>query len=170
MQKFRISLLLTILMCVFSGISFAHEDVDNAPSCKYCNMDRGKFAHSRMIVEYDDGTTVATCSIHCLAIDLANNINKGPVAIMVGDYNTKQLIDAEKAFWVVGGKQNGVMTKQAKWAFIDKSAAEKFISEHGGAMVDFDQAMKAAYESMYEDTKMIRNKRKMMRMNKAAHK
>lgn len=36
---------------------------------------------------------------------------------MVGDYNTKRLIDAEKAVWVIGGGKQGVMTKRAKWAF-----------------------------------------------------
>ena len=33
----------------------------------------------------------------------------------------------------------------------------------------FDDAMKAAYEDMYSDTKMIRDKRKMMKMKKMEH-
>jgi len=56
------------------------------------------------------------------------------------------------------------MTRQAKWAFAKKEDAEKFIKESGGKPATFDEAMKAAYDDMYQDTKMIREKRKMMRM------
>jgi hypothetical protein len=116
-----------------------------------------------MIVEYDDGTTVGVCSLHCLAVDFSLNIDKTPRLLQVGDLNGKNLIDAGKAFWVIGGNKPGVMTRQAKWAFEKKEDAEKFITENGGSPATFDEAMKAAYESMYADTKMIREKRKMMR-------
>jgi len=154
------------------GAGDTQEDIQKEPACKYCGMDRGKFAHSRMLVIYDDGTEVGTCSIHCLAIDFALNIDKTPSSIKVGDFNTKKLIDAETAFWVIGGNKPGVMTKQAKWAFKNKEDAEKFIMLNGGALATFDDAMKAAYESMYADTKMIRDKRKkmkMMKMKKTGH-
>ncbi len=167
MKNIMMSFSMVVFFLVSAGLVMAHEDVTADPSCKYCGMDREKFAHSRMVVEYDDGTTVGTCSIHCLAIDLANNIDKTPTRLEVGDYNGKQLIDAELATWVIGGSKPGVMTKQAKWAFEKKEDAEKFIAEHGGTLATFDQAMKASYESMYEDTKMIREKRKMKRMKAA---
>ena len=53
--------------------------------------------------------------------------------------------------------------QEAKWAFKNKADAEKFIMLNGGTLATFDEAMKAAYESMYADTKMIRDKRKKMR-------
>jgi hypothetical protein len=55
----------------------------------------------------------------------------------------------------------GVMTKRAKWAFEKKDDAEKFISGNGGTLAAIDEAVKASYEDMYQDTKMIREKRKM---------
>lgn len=58
----------------------------------------------------------------------------------------------------------GVMTKRAKWAFEKKEDAEKFKAESGGELATFDQAIKAAYEDMYTDTKMIRERRKMRKM------
>jgi len=137
------------------------DDIQRFPACKYCGMDREQFAHSRMYVEYDDGTTVGTCSIHCFAIDLALNVGKTPKAIYVGDYNSKTLIDAEKAFWVIGGSKMGVMTHRAKWAFKMKEDAEKYIRENGGEAATFDMAMKSTYEDMYQDIKMIRERRKM---------
>jgi nitrous oxide reductase accessory protein NosL len=122
-----------------------------------------------MLVEYDDGTSVGFCSIHCAAVDLALNIDKTPKAVWVGDFNTRKLIDADKALWVVGGTKPGVMTKRAKWAFEAKADADRFIAENGGSPATFEDAMKIAFEDMYQDTKMIREKRKMMKKQAAGH-
>ncbi len=164
---------LVMALCLFTGmlvLAEAQEDIQKHPSCKYCGMNRQQFAHSRVFIEYDDASTVGTCSIHCAAVDLAINIDKMPKAIQVGDYNSKGLIDAEKASWVIGGSKMGVMTKRAKWAFEKKEEAEKFIKENGGETATFDVIMKAAYEDMYSDTKMIRERRKMMKQKKMEHK
>jgi len=170
MKKVTVVFLATALF-VFTGAFFsaqAQEDIKKISSCKYCGMDRAKFGHSRMLVTYDDGSQLGTCSIHCLAVDLALNIDKTPKTIEVGDFNTKKLIDAEKAFWVVGGNKPGVMTKRGKWAFENKADAEAFIKAEGGKTATFDDAMKATYEDMNEDTKMIRERRKMRRMHKGS--
>ena len=167
MKKGILSILFIACVLSIGGVAFGgsdiQADIQKDPSCKYCGMDRAKFAHSRMVVEYDDGTSLGTCSIHCMAIELALNIDKTPRSMQVGDFNSKKLIDAEKAFWVIGGNKPGVMTKQAKWAFENKTDAEKFIVENGGSLSTFDEAMKATYEGMYADSKMIREKRKMMK-------
>lgn len=154
------------LLCCFSfiGVATAEEDLKEFPVCKYCGMDRSKFAHSRVLLDYDNGTKEGMCSLHCTAIDLSLNIDKTPNSIMVGDFNSHKLIDAEKGFWVIGGSKPGVMTKNPKWAFENKEDAEAFIKANGGDLATFDQAVKASYEDMYTDTKMIREKRKMMKM------
>lgn len=164
----RKGLMIIAILSVFGlmvGTVFAQtaDDIQKFPSCKYCGMDRQQFAHSRMFVEYDDGSGIGTCSIHCMAVDFAVNIDKAPKVIQVGDFNTKKLIDAETAFWVIGGNKPGVMTKRAKWAFEKKQDADKFIQENGGTAGSFEDAMKATYEDMYADTKMIREKRAMKR-------
>lgn len=169
MKKGILSAMLFVILLVVAGMVSAQEDVKQSPSCKYCGMDRAQYAHSRMLVTYNDGSKLGTCSLHCLATDLAINIDKTPVSIEVGDYASKELIDAEKAFWVIGGNKPGVMTKEAKWAFAKKEDAEKFIKENGGTLSTFDAAMKAAYESMYADTKMIREKRAMKKMQGMGH-
>lgn len=169
MKKFVILCTLLVLCAVAAlplpAPSFAlHHDADITAdkSCKYCGMNREKFAHSRMLIEFEDGTRVATCSLHCAAVDLANTIDKTPQAIKVADHGTKQLIDAEKAIWVIGGSKQGVMTRNAKWAFASKDRAESFIKENGGKLATFDEAIRSAYEDMYADTKMIRDRRKQM--------
>jgi nitrous oxide reductase accessory protein NosL len=143
---------------------FAQEDTQKHKSCGYCGMNRGEYAHSRMLITYDDGTEVGTCSIHCAATDLSIYLDKTPKIIYVGDYNTKKLIDAEKAVWVIGGGKPGVMSRRAKWAFEKETDARDFIKTNGGNLATFDDAMKAAYEDMYADTKMIRERRKMKKM------
>lgn len=152
----------TVTICLLIAVSLvaiASDTIEAPEDCKYCGMDRTKFAHSRMLVTYGDGSTAGTCSLHCTAVELANNIDKNPTAIKVGDFNSKQLVDAETAFWVIGGSRMGVMTSRAKWAFSEKSAAETFIKANQGNLASFDDAIRTAYEDMYKDTKMIRDRR-----------
>ncbi len=168
---FLLTLIVTLslpVVCAASA-SDARADITAHKSCKYCGMDREKFAHSRMLIEYDDGSTVATCSLHCTAVDLANNIDKAPQTIKVADYAGKELIDAEQASWVILTGKPGVMTRNAKWAFAGKPGAESFMKEHGGKAATFDDALKASYEDMFNDTKMIRDKRRHMKMKQEGH-
>ena len=167
MKKMCVVNLVIAICFAFVGLAFAEQTKDDIPvhkACKYCGMDRGAYNFSRMLIEYDDGTIVAFCSIHCAAVDLANNIDKTPKVIQVGDFSGKQLIDAEKAFWVVGGSKPGVMSKRGKWAFEKKEDAENFMKTNQGKIASFEEAMKMAYEDMHEDTKAIRERRKMRRM------
>jgi copper chaperone NosL len=126
------------------------QDIKNHPKCKYCGMKRDSFAFSRMLIKYNNGPAVGTCSIHCSSIDLALKTNKIPEAILVGDFNTKKLIDAEKAVWVIGGKKAGVMSIRGKWAFEDRKEADAFVIENGGQISSFDDAMKATFEDIDE--------------------
>lgn len=144
-------------------------DIADIPSCGYCGMDREKFAHSRVYLSYADGTKAGVCSLHCAAIEMIVKLDKEALVTMVGDLNSKELINADKAYWVIGGDKMGVMTRRAKWAFAEKAAADQFIKEHGGVIATFEEALKASFEDMYEDVNMIRNKRKMKRMNKMQH-
>jgi len=167
MKKNRCVNLVIAVCFMFGGIAHAQQAKDDIAvhkSCGYCGMDRGTYDYSRMLIEYDEGTTVPTCSIHCAAVDLANKIDKTPKAIKVGDFTSKNLIDAEKAFWVVGGSKPGVMSKRGKWAFENKSDAENFIKVNQGSLASFEETMKMAYEDMYDDTRAIRERRKAKRM------
>lgn len=145
--------------------SLAQEDVKAAPSCTHCGMDREKFGFSRMVVEYEDGSKVGPCSIHCIAVELVTAIDRSPKAFWVGDLGTRKLLDAEQAVWVIGGAKPGVMSRRAKWAFETKAAAEAFVKEQGGTLATFEAALEAAYADMYQDNRMIREKRKAMRTN-----
>ena len=170
-MKWRTRVLVALSVCLLvlemgSGSLKAQDDLKIHPACGYCGMDRTQFAHCRVHIRYDDDSTAGACSLHCAALDMALNLDKGPLAIQVGDFNDKTLIDAEQAVWVIGGDKMGVMTQRAKWAFETRAAAEAFVQAHGGEIATFEEALSAAYGDMYQDTRMIREKRKAMRMKK----
>ena len=154
-----VGIFISVLM--FTSAAFANDE-----SCIHCGMNKAKFGHSWMIVEHDDGSLEGVCSVHCAAVDMALHTHMPVNKITVGDYNTKKQIDADTAFWVIGGDMMGVMTARAKWAFETKDEADAFIKSHGGRPAIFPEVMKSAFEDMYEDTLMIQKKRKMMKMKK----
>ena len=157
-----VCIVLSVFVVLFATMGIAGED-----ACFYCGMKKAMFGHSWMDIERMDGSVVGVCSVHCAAIDMALHIDQPPKNIHVGDFNSKKQIDAEKAYWIIGGDKMGVMTSRAKWAFENKASADNFMKEHGGRPAIFEEVMKAAFEDMYEDTLMIQKKRNMMRMKKA---
>ena len=159
---YKVAAVLVFLLVCSAGSALAQDQ-----SCQYCGMQKSKFEHSWMVLEHEEGSKAGLCSIHCAAINMALNIDKPVTKATVGDYNTKKQIDADKAYWVIGGNKMGVMTTRAKWAFETKDAADKFIAESGGRPATYEEAVKAAFEDMYEDTLMIQKKRKMMKMHKS---
>ena len=146
---------------ILTGVGNADEH-----ACIHCGMMKAKFGHSWVSIEHEDGTVEGVCSVHCAAVDMALHIDQPVKKITVGDYNSKKQIDADRAFWVIGGDKMGVMTARAKWAFETKEAADNFIKTHGGRPATFEEVMKASFEDMYEDVLMIQKKRKMMKMKK----
>jgi len=142
----RIILLVLSLAFVglFGSTVQAQDDIHNHRQCAECGMDRKAYGFSRMLVVYPEGKEVGVCSLHC-AVATMNRQKDQPVqALLVADRNTHELIPAEQAVWVLGGKKRGVMTRQAKWAFQEKSAAESFMNEYGGESASWMEALAAA--------------------------
>jgi copper chaperone NosL len=160
MKKLIVSLFAIIAAAVVPGAATAQEghvhthgeadaiqaqaDIKRFPDCVHCGMDRQKFAHSRMLVTYADGSAVGTCSLTCVVTEKKKNPGKKTSSVQVADYNAKKLLDAGKAVWVIGGKRPGVMTPVAKWAFETRKDADKFIKANGGKVAVFDEALKKA--------------------------
>jgi hypothetical protein len=135
-----------MLLSLFALAAFAEVDIDQHRDCKHCGMDRKAFGYSRMLVEYKDGRQVGTCSLHCVVTELNSSKGGGVISFKVADRNTRQLIDAERAVWVIGGKKRGVMTMRAKWAFAKNDAAQNFIDAYGGKIASWSEALAAARE------------------------
>jgi nitrous oxide reductase accessory protein NosL len=94
------------------------------------------------------------------------NTERKVTQVTVGDFITKEQIDADTACWVIGGNRMGVMTSRAKWAFENKDSAEKFIAGSGGRLVTYEEALKTAFEDMYEDRLTIQEKRRLFNLPK----
>ena len=139
------------------------DDIAKHPKCPYCGMDRKQFHHSRMVVHYGDDLADGTCSLHCAAHSLSLNIDRDPKAQWVGDNavvgELKPLVEVEKASFLVGSKLPGVMTARSKVAFGNAEAAKTAQGANGGEIVDFEQALLAAYTDMSADVSRIRRNR-----------
>lgn len=133
------------------------------PTCPYCGMNRTQWQHSRHLVHYDDDLVDGTCSIHCLAISLSLNIDRGPKAIYVADFGsdakTNPLVLVDEATYVVGSSLKGTMTMVSKMAFADKAKAEAVVAEQGGELMNFEEALELTYLGMATDAKHIRKRR-----------
>ena len=144
-------------------------DIAKYPTCPYCGMSRGQFHHARMLVHYSDDLPDGTCSLHCAAISLSINVDRGPKAIYVADVaapgEVKPLVEAEKVTFLVGSKLPGVMTKRSKVAYGSEDAGKAAQAAHGGELVNFDQALLAAHADMAQDVAMIRKMREERRKN-----
>ncbi len=122
-------------------------------------MDRTQFHHARHLVQYADDLVDGTCSIHCLAISLAINLDREPKAIYAPDNASpaavKPLVSVDQATYLIGGDLPGVMTQRGKTSYAS--------AEHGGELGDFGAALAASYADMAADTMMIRRKREERR-------
>jgi nitrous oxide reductase accessory protein NosL len=140
------------------------------PQCPYCGMDRTEYNHSRHLVQYDDDLVDGTCSIHCLAVSLLLNLDRGPKAIYAADYGStddiKPLVRVDSATYLIGSKLKGTMSAVSKLAFAQQAAAEAAKAAQGGKLASFDEALTQSYTNMAKDTMMIRKNRaeKMRKM------
>ncbi len=148
------------------------DELTKYPHCSYCGMDRTQWHHSRHLVHYDDDLADGTCSLHCLALSLSLNLDRGPKAIYAADFGAqgepKPLVNVDQASYLVGSRLRGTMTANSKMAFAEKSAAEAAMQAEGGRLAGFDDALRQAYADMADDTvrvrKMRMEKRKKMQM------
>jgi copper chaperone NosL len=144
-----------ILLSIAGTIALAqsNSDIEEHRDCRYCNMDRKAYGFSRMLVQYEDGTVVGVCSLHCALVDLDANPGRKVKALLVADRSNRNLLDVEKAVWVMGGKKSGVMTKRAKWAFESKEGAEAFIAKYEGKIVSWAEILAAAREDLAHEVR-----------------
>jgi len=144
MKSGVICLLALALLGIAVAVGMAGNDIDEIRSCSYCGMDRKAFGYSRMMIVYNNGSHVGVCSLHCAVTEMIENKGIKVKSLQVADRNSHALIDAEKAFWVVGGSKRGVMTQNPKWAFATSESAQTFVKSYGGKMTSWDDALQAA--------------------------
>jgi len=165
--------ILSILLLLFSlnAVAFqksaekSPEFLQKGPEkawCPVCGMSIKGFYKTSHATKLKDGSYRQYCSIRCLIND-PKTANQMLSLVLVVDADTEKLIDARKAYYVIGSKVPGTMTKVSKLAFENKESAEKFISKMGGKLASFDVAYQLAKKSMDKDIAMT-NKKKAKKM------
>lgn len=143
------------------------DELKKYPKCPYCAMDRTKFQQSRHLVHYEDDLVDGTCSLHCAAISLAINLDRGPKAIYGADFGAaediKPLVKVDGMTYLIGSKLPATMSKKSKVAFASADAAKAAQAEQGGELGSFEAALMETYKNLAEDTLAIRKKRAEMR-------
>ena len=119
------------------------QDGKNKQYCVICGMDLIKFYKTSYAATYN-GKEYQYCSLHCLSDHLGEGIElKNPKVV---DVTTLKLIPVLEAYYVVGSKKKGTMSKISKYAFSSLKAAEIFQSKYGGEIMDFYGALEKAKE------------------------
>ena len=148
-RRFGIISVLTLALVGMAVMNvLAQDDIDVHRSCASCGMDRKAYGYSRMLIQYEDGAMVGTCSLHCAVVELDKNRGRTVKSLLVADRDTRALIDVEHAIWVMGGGKRGVMSQLPTWAFQSKAGAEAFMKVNGGKMVTWAEALAAAREEL----------------------
>ena len=135
--------------------------------CPVCGMNLKMFYKTSHTSKLKDGTPRQYCSMRCLAVDNhEHNISLDDIQVV--DVDSGKLIDANKAFYVVGSNIKGTMAKVSKLAFATENEAKIFAKEHGGEVTDFKTAFAKANDSLEKDIAMVQMKKekKMYPMGK----
>lgn len=163
----RVFLSLSILLCGAAASDFTKaatvtpqlvQKGTQKEWCPVCGMSISGYYKTSHASKLHNGEDRQYCSMRCLAVDMQNN-EIHTDSIMVVDAASQKLIPAKSAFYVVGSDIRGTMTRVSKIAFADKETAEDFSIEHGGDIVDFDEALKTAQDSLEADMAMVQKKK-----------
>jgi len=111
--------------------------------CAICGMNLIKYYKTSHAAKLE-GKNIQYCSIHCLT----KHINEGAELEnpMVVDVKSLKFIPVTEAFYVVGSKIPGTMTKTSKYAFKSLADAKVFQKKYGGKILDFYSAWQIAKE------------------------
>jgi hypothetical protein len=106
--------------------------------CPRCGMDLIKYYKTNHSATHEN-TVYQYCSMHCLEDHLGDGVElKNPTVV---DVDSLKFIDATKAYYVVGSRVRGTMSKISKYAFLNKDKAQKFQAEYSGEIMDFYKAL-----------------------------
>jgi len=134
--------------------------------CPLCSMNLKMFWKTNQWLTFSDGKRTGYCSMHCAS----KVYEKRPTHIdqwEVADYDMKTLINAQRAYFLIGSDLPGTMTPVSKVAFASLNVAKSYQKGHGGDIGALDDALTRAIEGRGEDMALIKKKKaKMSAMGK----
>ncbi len=155
--KVTVAIMALVFVATYAFGYLTPKDLLQYPECLHCGMSRKVCAHTRMTVEYTDGTRRAECGLHCLLADLVEQPGRHPKRILAADYNDRKLADAQKSWWV--RYDNAVECRGSKimLAFRTERGADDFVVSFGGRKLDFDEALRLTYLDIEAERKIGAN-------------
>lgn len=117
------------------------QDSKDKKHCVRCGMNLVKFYKTSHSMKHD-GKNQQYCSIHCLQ----EHVNSGAKidTPKVVDVTSLKFIDVNRAYYVVGSKKRGTMSRISKYAFSNESDAKEFQSNFDGEIMNFEGALEKA--------------------------
>ena len=126
--------------------------------CPICGMNLKMFYKTSHIAQLPNGKKRQYCSIRCLAKDM-QEYDIDLKTIKVVDAKTQKIIQASSAYYVVGSRVFGTMSKISKLAFANKQDAKNFKKIYKGKIVSFQTALAMAKKSLADDIKYTLKKK-----------
>jgi nitrous oxide reductase accessory protein NosL len=121
---------------------------ENKNFCNTCGMNLTGFFKTNHAILLKNGETLQYCSLHCLVDKFRKNQSEEGTfvteKILVVDTKQLEFVEAKKAYYIVGSRNKGTMSKISKYAFGNKEDALAYAEEYGGELMDFDQAFATA--------------------------
>ena len=126
--------------------------------CNVCGMHLVKHYKTNHVTEFKNGHKEQYCSLHCQS-EIHKDYEDKIKYIQVVDTNSLKLIDASKAFYVIGSSKEGTMSPVSKYAFFSKEEAQKFQNEFGGKILNFEESLKISKDGLNKDNEILDEKR-----------
>jgi len=126
--------------------------------CNVCGMNLKMFYKTSHSAKVDGDEMHQYCSIRCLVVD-AKKYHIDFEKVKVVDAKTQKFIVARDAFYLVGSKVKGTMSRVSKLAFAKESDAKALKKRYKGHIVSFYDALKLAKESLQKDNTMLAKKK-----------
>ena len=117
------------------------QDTKDKRYCTRCGMDLVKFYKTSHSAQHQ-GKKYQYCSIHCLGDHIGEGITLKNLKVV--DVASLKFISVKDAFYVVGSKKRGTMSRVSKYAFANEDDAKKFQAKFGGNIMNFHDALEVA--------------------------
>jgi mono/diheme cytochrome c family protein len=151
-------LIIWCFVLISAFLFFSEVQAEEQQWCPLCSMNLKMFWKTSHWLTFLDGKTTGYCSIHCAS----KVYQKRPTDIdrwEVADYHMKALINAHRAYFLIGSDLPGTMTPVSKLAFASHGVAKNYQKEHGGSIGSLDDALQRAIEGRGEDMALIIEKK-----------
>jgi len=156
----KLKILIIACLCFFTFCAKEKDNQDSAKEekqrCVNCGMYTSMYQKWEAIVKIKDKDNLHFCAPRCMFKVLLDTsaTPENIESIMVKDYYDLNLIDAQKAYYVLGSDVLGPMGNDLI-PFKNSTSAEQFFKEHKGSKIlQFDEVTMETIKSLMKKMEM----------------